>query len=129
MLFQECDKAINREELNYERVWDLLGLKNDERKAAQKVINSYNSCSLDLRNNDHLKTLGQLEILATTPQNLTVAFDPKLDYGKRVQFSGGKPVVEKLIERDLLIRTERLVDGNFRPVYSLNAKKLYELGS
>ena len=126
MLFNIGSEFVDLEKINFERVLDRLGLNKEERQAAQRVLKAYNACSLDLKNNDHFKTRGELEKIACLP---CAVGEIRLFEGRaidaRLHYDG--EFINKLIERELLFRTERNVNNNIQPFYSLNPKKIYEL--
>lgn len=111
--------------VNYEAVWQKLELDEREKIAAQRVMNFFNASHPDLKDNDHLKTRGELERIASFDIPSGVAekgINKGKGIGARLYFDG--KVVNKLLDAELLIRQK--IDIH-QPVYGLNPKKLYEL--
>lgn len=96
--------TLDTEDVNYDALARKLGLKRKwQARAVKRVIDSFGNEDPDLRNNGHLKTASEL---------------------KR---EGRESVIEIMIERELLERSLKSINGVQQPAYGLNAKKLYEL--
>lgn len=52
--------SVDTRQLNYETIWDALGLRNREKKAANRVMVLYNAIALR-HQEDHYKTRTQIE--------------------------------------------------------------------
>lgn len=96
--------TIDTGEIDYDRLVGKLGLKKKwELRAVRRVIGSFDKTDQDLRDNGHLKTMPELEIEARGS------------------------VIEVMVERELLKRGLRFINGVQQAVYGLNPKCLYEL--